>query len=79
MGGCEFKRMTLIFKTEMKINRSKYNLDEKILFGKITRHCDQEIRKIPARVCLGTRIPHSILVRNLLAIEIKILLLKLTM
>ena len=38
--------MRPIFKTEMLIYQSKANLDEKILFGKITDHLDSEIRKI---------------------------------
>ena len=38
--------MRPIFKTEILIIQSKANLDEKILFGKITRHFDEEIRKI---------------------------------
>ena len=34
-----------IFKTEMLIYQSKINLDEKILFGKITHLLDPEIRQ----------------------------------
>ena len=34
--GCGIKSMRPIFKTEMFINQSKANLDEKICFGKIT-------------------------------------------
>ena len=52
---------------------------EEILFRKITHHLDPEIRKILIRACFGTRIRHSILVHNLLATEIRILFLKLTM
>ena len=59
--------------------QAKANLDENILFGKIIHHLDLEIRKMLERACLGTRIPHSILVNNLLTIEIKILFLTLTM
>ena len=42
---CEIKSMRPIFKTEILIYQSKANLDGKILFGKITRHLDPEIRK----------------------------------
>ena len=63
--------MRLIFKTEVLIYQSKAKLDEKVLFGKITHHLD------PGK--FGTRIPHSIVVHDLLAIKIKILFLKLTM
>ena len=38
--------MQLIFKTEILIYQSKANLDEKILFGKITHHLDLEIKKV---------------------------------
>ena len=38
--------MWLMFKAEMLISNSKANLDEKILFGKVTRHLFQEIRKM---------------------------------
>ena len=41
--------MRQIVKTAMSINQSKANLDEKILFGKITRHLDPEIRKMLGR------------------------------
>ena len=40
---------------------------------------DPEIMKMLPRSYLGTRIPHSILEYNLLAIEIKVLFLRLTM
>ena len=46
LAGCEIKSMRPIFKTEMLIYQSKANLDEKILFGKITHHLDPEIRKM---------------------------------
>ena len=36
-----------IFKTELLIFQSKANLDEKILFDKITHHLDPEITKMP--------------------------------
>ena len=41
--------MWQIFKTKMFIFQSKANLDEKILFGKITHLCDPTIRKMPVR------------------------------
>ena len=34
-----------IFKTEMLIYQSKANLDENILFGKITHHLDLKVGK----------------------------------
>ena len=34
------------FKTKMLIYQSKANLDEEILFGRITRHSDPEIWKM---------------------------------
>ena len=48
-----------IFKTEFLIYQSKANLDEKILFDKITHHLDVEIRKMPARGLYGNRIFHA--------------------
>ena len=39
---------------------------------------DPEITKMQARVCIGKRIPHLILVYDLLVIDIKILFLKLS-
>ena len=82
LAGYGIKSMQLIFKTEISIYQSKANLDEKILFGKIhgkiSRHLDPEIKKMPVR-CVGISITPCILVYNLLAIEIKILFLKLTM
>ena len=47
-----------IFKTELVIYQSKDDLDEKILFDKITDHLDLEIRKIPVRGLYGNRIFH---------------------
>ena len=38
--------MRTIFKTKMLIFQSKAIIDEKILFGKITHHLDQEIRRM---------------------------------
>ena len=61
-----------IFKTEMLIDQSKASLDEKSLFGTIKHHLDPEIRKMLVNGKFGTWNPHSILVHNLLAIEIKI-------
>ena len=47
-----------IFKTELLIYQSKANLDEKILFDRITHHLDLEIRKIPVSGLHGNRIFH---------------------
>ena len=44
-----------IFKTEMLIYQSKANLDEKILFGKITHHLDPEIRTMSVRSLYGNQ------------------------
>ena len=57
--GCEIKSMRPIFKTEMLIYQSKANLDEKILFAKITRHLDPEIRKMLIRSMLGDKGFHN--------------------
>ena len=46
------------FKTELLIYQSKANLDEKILFDKITHHLDPEIRKMPVRRSYWNRIFH---------------------
>ena len=54
--GCYVKSMGPIFKTELLIYQSKANLDEKILFEKITHHLDLEIRKIPVRGLYVNRI-----------------------
>ena len=71
--------MLSIFKTEMFIYQSKVNLDEKIQFGSIPHLTDPEIWKMLLRACLGTKIPHSILVYNLPSIVIRIQHLKLAM
>ena len=42
--------MRSIFRTEMFMHQSKANLDEKILFVKITHQLDPEIRKMLANV-----------------------------
>ena len=54
----------------MLIYQSQANLDEKILFAKITHLIDPEIRKMLVRECLETKIPHSILVHHLCGIEV---------
>ena len=64
--------MRLILETKILIYQSKANLDVKISFDNITHLIDPEIRKMLEKVFLGTKIPHSILVNDLLAIEIKI-------
>ena len=72
--------MRPIFKTEMCIYQSKVNLAGKILFGNILHLIDLlEIRKCWYPACLGTKIPHSVLVHDLPFIEIQILYLKLAM
>ena len=56
----------------MLIYQSRANLDVKISFGITSHLIEQKIRKMLERVFMGTKIPHSILVHDLLAIEIKI-------
>ena len=46
LAGYGIKNIWPIFKTKLFIYHSKANLDEKILFGEITHHFDQEIRKM---------------------------------
>ena len=46
---CEIKSNLPIFKTEMLIYESKVNLNEKILFRRITCDLDPKIRKMLAR------------------------------
>ena len=80
LAGGGIKSTWLILKTEMSMYKSKANLDGQILFCKIAHHLDEKLGKCwLVRVCLGTRIPHSILVHDLLAIKIEIRFLKLTM
>ena len=62
------KNIWPIFKTKMLIFQSKANLDVKILFGEIIRIYDPKLAN--AWDLYGTRIPLSILVRDLLGIEI---------
>ena len=76
--GCEMEILRPIFKTEMLVFQSKPNLEENIFMVKSFNQFDLEIRIILVRTCLGTRIPNSIPVHHLLAIEIKILFLRVT-
>ena len=46
LAGCEIKSMGPIFKAKVLIYQSKADLDEKNLFGKITRHLNPEIWKM---------------------------------
>ena len=70
--GYGIKSMCPIFKTKMLIYQSKANLDVKILFGNIARLIDPEIRKMLEKGFVWSKVPYSILVNDLLAIEIKI-------
>ena len=45
LAGCYIKSMGPIFKTGLLIYQSKANLDDKILFDKITHHLDLELEK----------------------------------
>ena len=55
LGGYVIKSMWAIFKTNMLTYQSKVNFDENILFGKITHHLDQEIRKMLEEACFGIK------------------------
>ena len=68
------KRIRPIAKTKIPVYQSKANLDVKILFGYIIRLIDPELRIMLDRkeVCMGTKIPHFILVHVLPSIEIEI-------
>ena len=54
-------------KTETLTSQLNANLDVKILFGKVIHRVDPE--KCSYRVCMGTKIPHSIVFLNLDAID----------
>ena len=54
-------------------------LDKKILFGSIPHLTHPEIRKMLVEGMFGNKIPHSILIHDLLSIEIRIQYLKLAM
>ena len=56
LAGCDLKSRRPIFKTESLIYQLKANLHEKILFGKITHHFGQEIRKMLVRGMFGNKI-----------------------
>ena len=59
LAGSRIKRVWVIFKTKMFIYQSKANLDEEILFGRITHHLDhsfcldQDIRKTLVKGMFG--------------------------
>ena len=53
LAGCYIKSRGSIFKTVLLIYQSKVNLDEKILFDKITHHLDPETSKMPVRGLCG--------------------------
>ena len=57
--GSYVRGMGPIFKTELLIYLSKANLDEKILFDKITHYLDPGIRKMLVRNLYGNRIFHG--------------------
>ena len=57
---------------KMFIYQSKANLDVESLFGNITHLVDPEVRKMLERGLFGNQDSTFILVRDLLAIEIKI-------
>ena len=53
MAGYGIKSMRPIFKTKMLIYQSKAKLDENTMFGNITHHLNQEIRKMLVRGMFG--------------------------
>ena len=53
LAGYGKKSMQPIFKIKMLIFQAKTNLDEKIMFGKTTRHLDLEIRPMLVRGMFG--------------------------
>ena len=55
LAGNGTKSMLPIFKIEVLIYESKANLDQKILFGKITHLQDPTVRKMPVRGLYGIR------------------------
>ena len=61
-----------IFKTKMLIYQSKANINVKTLFREDTCLMDPENQRVLVRMCMGTKIPHFILVRDSLGIEIQI-------
>ena len=66
MAGYGIKRLWLIFKTETLMYQSNANLDEQILFGKITHLYEPTSRKMPLKGFVWeSKIPRSILVHNL--------------
>ena len=70
--GSVIKSVQPVFKTKMLVYHSKANKEGRILFDEIIHFMEPEIRKIRARGCTGgTKIPHSILVQDLLAIEVR--------
>ena len=70
--GCGISNMRPIFETKISMYQSKAKLAAKILFGNITNLIDPEIKKMIKGICLRTKLSHSILVHDLLAIEIEI-------
>ena len=72
--------MRLVLKTKLLIYQSNANLDVKILFVKVTNLLDTELRETLMRswygnehstiVTIVTMIPRSILVHDLLSVEL---------
>ena len=55
LAGSGIKRMRPIFKTKMLIYHSVANLDEKILFGKITHHLGPEMGEMMVKGKFGNK------------------------
>ena len=55
LAGYGMKSMWPIFKTKMSINQSQANINDKMLFGKITHLEDSTVRKISVRGLYGNR------------------------
>ena len=73
LAGYEIKSVRLIFKNEILIYQPKANVDDKILLDKFTHHLHPEIMNILRKMFVWeSRIPHSILAHDLVAIQIQI-------
>ena len=77
LAGCGIKSMRPIFKTEMFSYQSKADLGENF-FGKSLIFKIQKLEKCLKGAYIATRIPPSILVHDLIAIEINTLFLQMT-
>ena len=69
--GCAMKSIGPILKTEMLIHHSKANLDEKILFGEMTKSLrPNNSKNVCKELAWEPRTSRSILVHDLCGIEV---------